>query len=482
MKQTTKTLLGLFALVAVAGAVAGAALWAGKDEEKKAEQKEKSEKLFDFDKAKVKSLRLTKDGKLVAALAKDGAWKIAEPLQAEGDDQTVNGLLDQLTTLKQRKDLGEEKDGKSYGLEQPALALTVKLEDGKEQGLQVGVDNTFDNSLYVRKLGDSTIRVVDGFHKSSFDKSLFDLREKKVAHLDDGAEVRRIEVSGIKTPYLLEKDGGKWKYAGAEADSAAADRIQSSIKQIRATAIAAEKAAKLSEYGLDKPKVTVKLGIGAAGGKDTLTRTLSFGQPVKGGAAMKTYAKRDDSPVVYEVEAQVLKDLDKQPFDLQDKALVHADREAVRRIVFAGPAGKIEITRSKEPLPDGGAGEETFAVVAPEKGAAKKWKISSALYSVVGLRAAAFEGPVPKDLAKYGLDKPKAVTLLGEKDKVLARVRIGAEKEGKRYLLADGVDKLVRVEKSTVDDLPWTLNDALETPPAALSLPDGGAAPAQAAK
>ena len=404
MKQTTKTLIGLLALVTVAGAIVGAALWAGKDEQKKAEQKEKSEKLFDFDKAKVKTLRLEKDGKLVAALSKDGAWKITEPLQAEGDEQAVNNLLDQLGTLKQRKDLGEEKDAKSYGLERPALALTVKLEDGKEQGLQVGVDNTFDNSLYVRKLGDSTIRVVDGWHKSSYDKSLFDLREKKVAHLDEAAEVRRIEVSGVKTPYALEKEGGKWKYAGAEADSAAADRIQSSIKQIRATAIAAE----------------------------------------------------SSTPSTNTVR--------------------------IRRIVFEGPAGKIEVTRSKETLPDGGVAEESFAVVAPEKGAAKKWKISSALYSVVGLRAAAFEGPAPKDLAKYGLDKPRSVTLLGEKDKVLARVRVGAEKEGKRYALADGVNKLARIEKSTVDDLPWTLSDALETPPAALSLPDGGTAPAQAAK
>jgi hypothetical protein len=61
-------------------------------------------------------------------------------------------------------------------------------------------------------------------------------------------------------------------------------------------------------------------------------------------------------------------------------------------------------------------------------------------------------------------------------------VRIGAEKDGKRYVLSDGVDKLARVEKAHVDDLPWKLNDALETPPPAISLPDGGVAPAQASK
>jgi hypothetical protein len=274
----------------------------------------------------------------------------------------------------------------------------------------------------------------------------------------------------VKSPYALEKDGAKWKMGGAEADGSTADRVQTSIKQLKATAIAAESAAKPAEYGLDKPKVTVKLLVG----KDALARSILVGQK-----AARTYAKRDDSPVVFEVDAQILKDLEKEPFELLDKSLVHADREAVRKIVL----DQIVITRSKDAPADGGVAEESFAVVAPEKGPARKWKISSALYSITGLRAAAFEGPAPKekDLAKYGLDKPRTVTLLGEKDSVLARLRIGAEKDGKRWVLADGVDKLARVEKGTVDELPWTLADALETP-AALSLPDGGSAPAQASK
>jgi hypothetical protein len=473
MKQTTKTLLGLLALLIVAGAVGGAAIWAGKDEEKKAEAKEKSEKLFDFDKAHAKSLRLEKEGKLVAALAKDDkGWKIAQPVQAEGDDQAVDGVLTSLTGLKQKKDLGEEKDAKAYGLEAPKLFVSVKLDDGKEQGLQLGIDNSFDNTAYVRRLGDPTIRIIDGYSKSSFDKPLFDLRNKKVAHLEDSAEVKRVEVSGVKTPYLLEKDGANWKLGAGPADSAAADRVVSAVKQLRATAIAAEKADKLATYGLDKPKATAKLSIGA--GKDTYTRTVLVGQAKGGAVTQKTYAKRDDSPVVYEVDAQILKDLEKDLFDLQDKTLVHADREAIRKFIFEGAEGKIEVARSKPALPDGGSADEQYAVVKPSQGPAKKWKMSSASYSITSLKAAAFDGPVPKDLAKVGLDKPKTVTLLGDGDKVLARVRVGAEKDGKRYVLADGVDKLARVEKGTVDDWPWTLADVLETP-----APDAGV---QAAK
>src|SRR5207245_2760494 len=111
MKQTTKTLVGLLALLLVAGGIAGVALWAGKDEQKKAEAKEKSEKLFDFDKAHAHELRLSKDGRPVARLVKgEKSWKLVQPVEAEADDTTVDSLLSSLSGLKQKKDLPDEKD------------------------------------------------------------------------------------------------------------------------------------------------------------------------------------------------------------------------------------------------------------------------------------------------------------------------------------------------------------------------------------
>jgi hypothetical protein len=464
MKQTTKTLLGLVVLLLLAGAIGGAALWTGKDEQKKAEAKEKSEKLFDFDKSQVKELRLSKEGQLVARLEKgDKGWKLAEPVQADGDDTAVDSLLGTLSALKQKKELAEEKDLKAFGLDQPRLEVAAKLDGGKDVGLQVGIDNGFDGTLYVKKLGDATVRVIDAYQKASFEKTAFDLRDKKVARLDDSAEVKRIEATGVKWPYTLEKDGAVWKLGGAPADTAAADRVASAVKSLRATAVASEAAKSLKEFGLDKPRATIRLSVVA--GKDTYTRMVQIGQ-AKSGASTKTFAKRDDSPVVYEVDKQILADVEKDAFDLQNKDLVHLDREAVRRVVFESPPGKVEIARVKNAPADGGVADEVFTVVAPQQGPAKKWKVSSALYAIASLRATAFEGPLPaaNDLARYGLDKPRTVTLLGEGDKVLARVRIGAEKDGKRYALSDGFAKLVRVEKSTVDDWPWSVADALEAP------------------
>lgn len=139
MKQTTKTLLGLAVLLAVAGVVGGAALWTGKQEAKKEEAKEKGEKLFDFDKAHVKTLRLEKGGQLVVQLEKsDKGWQLTQPVQARGDDAMIDPLLTALSSLKEKKSLDGEKDLKPFGLDKPALEVSVKLDDGKEQAVQFG--------------------------------------------------------------------------------------------------------------------------------------------------------------------------------------------------------------------------------------------------------------------------------------------------------------------------------------------------------
>jgi Domain of unknown function (DUF4340) len=483
MKQTTKSLATTLGVLALAAAVGGAALWVTRDTEKKAEQKEKSAKLFDgLDKSKVRQVRLVSGGKLVALVARADAsapWKIAEPVAAEADASTVDALVNGVADFKQKSELGEA-DPKQYGLDKPGIVVSVKTEDGKESSLEIGETNPFDSSVYVRKAGEKTVRIADGWTKSPFEKQLLDLRDKRVLHLDEAAEVRRVEVSGTTPAYVLEKDGPSWKMAAPQkdaADTATADRVATALKSLRATGIAAESAegAALKQYGLSPAKITVQLTVAAAGGKDAYRRTLALGQPApaKGSVAVKTYARRDDAPTVFEVDQQIVKDLQKDVFELQDKALVHANREEVRKIVLEQPGSpKVVVERKKEQPKDGGFADESFTVLEPKQGPTKKWKVSNALYSITGLRAAAFAAK-PDSKAFEGA---RTITLLGDGDEVLAKVRIGAlTKDGKRrYASSDAQPRVAEVEKATVDDLPKSLDDVLEPPPAASGAPDGG--------
>ena len=485
MKQTSKSLLTTLGFLVVAAAIAGAAFWVQKDVSKEETKKEKAAKVVgDLDRAKVREIRVAKEGKVFARATRPDdktSWKLVEPIEADADATQIDAMVTAVADLRQKSDVGEG-DPKQYGFEPPRIAATLKLDDGKEQSLEIGETNPFDNTIYVRKGGEKTVRVADGWAKSSFEKTLLDLRDKRVAHLDEGTEIRRIEVRGTKPPYTLEKEGTAWKLLapqGGPADSGTADRIGSALRSLRATGIAAETgdSKTLKQSGLAKALIEVRLTVAPPGGKDSFQRVILLGQPAPatGSVAVKTYAKRDDSPTVFEVDGQIVKDLKKDLFDLQDKSLVNADREAVRKIVFEQPsAPKIVVARKKEQAPDAGFADETFTVVEPKEAPAKKWKVSSALYAITGLRAASFGGKLDAKIEpKLGLSR--AVSLLGDGDKVLARVRIGAEtKDGKRrYVAVDGEARYAEVEKVSVDDLPKTLDDVVEPPPAS-SGADGG--------
>jgi Domain of unknown function (DUF4340) len=467
MKQTTRSLLKVLGLFAVALAIAFAAAWAGRDEEKKAEAKEKHDKFFDFDKSRVVAISIVKPGFIVVAERKDAKspWRLTDPQPAAADQAAVNRVLDSFSILKEKKDLGNEKDGKPYGLEPSSFITKVIFDDGKEQGLEWGVENSFENDVYLRKIGETTIRIVDTGQKYSFDKTPYDLRNKLLAELDPDAEIKRVEVTGNKTPYVLEKDGASWKVSGKPADVQTTNTLLTSLKNLRAKAIAADdyKLALPGEFGMSPPKVVVKLT--AQQGKETIERTILFSTPRPGAVdkQMLSYARREDEPAVLQID-EIAEQLDKSTADLEDKQLVHVDGDSVRKLVFEGPPGKVEVTHVRAAMPDGGVGDEVFTVTSPKIGPANKGKLSAALYALTNLRATRFDGPAPKsakELAKDGFDKPQIATLLGDGGKVLARIRIGAVKDERRYALVDGLDKLVLVEKLNVDELPWTVDAAL---------------------
>jgi hypothetical protein len=483
MKQTTRTLVTALAFLCVAGAVGVGALWVGKDEAKKAEVKEKSGKLFEIDRAKVRGLRLLKAGQLVAELKRADAaapWTIAQPFlaSAEADESTVSGMIDKFDSIRQKGEVSG-MDAKAAGLDgdKPRWTVTVTEEGGKQSTLLIGEDNGFDATTYVKKGGEAAIRAVPSTEKTPFERNLFDLRDKLVARVDASAEVRKVEVTGIKAPYALVKDGAGWTLAGGgKADAAVAEDIVRALRNLRATGIAAENAggARLKELGLSPPKIAVKLTVAAAGGKDAPTRTVTvtLGQPAKAkdSVIVMTTARRDGAPAVYEVDGQILKDLDKTAFELQDKTVLSIDREQVRRIEIAAPgAPALSIARRKDAPPDGGIAEESFELLAPQKGPAKKWKVSNLLYSLAGLRAASVGEPAPRDAkakARLGLDKPRTIALFGEGDKLLARLLVGRASDKRVWVQVEGASRAVQVDKGPLDELPATASDVLEPPQA----------------
>ena len=354
-----------------------------------------------------------------------------------------------------------------FGLDTPDFVAKVALEDGTEHELKVGEENPYDQSRPFLASGDENIYLADSGVKFPLDKSLFDLRDKAIVSFEN-SEIFSIEVNAPKGTWAAERGSDGWQLTKPlvdKADKATVDGVLSSLRAARVKAFAAETApADLAPYGLDQPVGSVTFAVGA----DKAVRTLQFGE-----SNAKAYARLVDGGPVMEVETTLLDNLSKETSDLRDRTVAPFDREAVTRLEVTTPEQSFAVTRTKEKKEEGGFEQEKFALVGSEAEKLKTWKLSSALYTLSTLKGQRIATDELTDLAAWGFDAPRATyTVLGEGGAELAKVLVGKETGGTRYYaMKAGSKRVYEVEKSTVDGLPKTKDELLETPPKAAGEP-----------
>jgi hypothetical protein len=134
----------------------------------------------------VEPILLTKAG--------SGDWQISAPKALGADQSTVTGMISTLSSLNSER-LIEEKaaDLKTYGLDQPGVEVDVSEKDNKTQRLLIGDDTPAGSAVYAMVAGDPRIFTLASYNKSSFDKSLDDLRDKRLLTVNSD-KVSRIEL------------------------------------------------------------------------------------------------------------------------------------------------------------------------------------------------------------------------------------------------------------------------------------------------
>ncbi|MBI3185646.1 MAG: DUF4340 domain-containing protein [Myxococcales bacterium] len=491
MRQTTRTLWMLAALALLA---AGLGLYAyygvEKGDQREQERKEVTDLLFSLRREGEKaadgsalqleftSITVSAKGETTVLEREGGEWRITSPIRAKADKVTVDSLTSQIQTAKLNAKVEENPDQAAlakYGLEPPAFTVSayayVPDEKGggkddpsrrREATVHGGIENTFDGSVYLKKEGDPAVYSAAGGVRWSLEKTTYELRDKEVMSVDE-AKLKSIEVRAKANSYALERDEKKaWKMirpVAIEVDASAVTTMLSSIRYDRATAFPKDTPEERAALGLEAPQsdVTFTLESGEKVRLRLARRALDAGE--------KAHALREESSgaTLAEVSPVAVSALDKSPADLKDKSLLAFDKEQVARIAFKLASGQ-EVLVERSPTDAGWS--EDWQVVAPERGPAKKWKLSSLLWSLASLKAAQL-GEVPKDWSKYGVDaKSRSVALFGRDGQELSRLWLGKEVDGKPgTLYARGVKpELGEVDSGRLSELPSALTDVLDRP------------------
>jgi hypothetical protein len=212
----------------------------------------------------VQSLMIDRTGSPPLKLKKTaGKWSITAPKALAADQDAVSSVLSPLTSFTSDK-LIEEKGANlnEFGLTQPSLAVTVTKQDGKTLKLLFGDDTPTRSGSYAELAGDPRVFVVPRYNKSSFEKTVDDLRDKRLLTVDS-EKLSRVELTAKKETIEFGRSKDQWqilKPKPLRADQSAVDGLVRSIHDAKMELTAEDDQRKsLAAFNSGTPVATVKL-------------------------------------------------------------------------------------------------------------------------------------------------------------------------------------------------------------------------------
>ncbi len=300
-------------------------------------------KVFHFTVDQVAALELLHRDQPPIRLEKQSHWQINEPIKAEVDESSLNGLLSALSGLQSDRQVVENTDDlKPFGLQQ--AALTVRFKSGDTwQELYIGDLNPVGDSYYVKTGDRPKVFLMARGNWSIFDKGVKDLRRRQLFTFEpQSVDSMEIIWQGGEHFSVNRDSNGVWNSAdqvGKVIKKSKADQLLDHIQWLTARDFLAETTADAKQWGLDPPYVAVKLHL-----KDGQEVVLKLAKEDPGKKLATAASSQLDA--IVQVEGGILQQLPKDLHGLEDLSLLSFKPDQVRAVawIFAGGQGQLRRT------------------------------------------------------------------------------------------------------------------------------------------
>ena len=386
-----------------------------------------------------------------------GGWQLKNPFQADADTEKVNQMLDDVLNKRVKQTL-EVAALAQYGLDTPTITLSLWTTDGTSPTATFLIGKKAINfSVYTKEKSEAHIFLIESSALDDLTKSPADLRDRGVIQFNTAAVsniqlTHRDEASASESsPINCGKRDGTWFVTHpieAQADAEEIERLLSELRSLPVSTFEADSAeanvpSRLEKYGLDVPRIQVKL----TGGDNTYALHIGSVVPSQDGRQERVYVKSVHQESIYTVSDDIYKLLNKSAFDLRDKRVIDFQRTDTVRI---------EIRQDPETTVCMKNADNTWELHTPtEKIKADAKAVDDLLFGVDSLEAAAFVDDSSKSLASYGLAPPSieiAFTQRGQAKPAVLHIGSTAQDETV-YVKAEGSDQVTRVNRVLIDKI-----------------------------
>lgn len=299
-------------------------------------------KLADVPSAQVASVTIThKDGSVVAFDHKNNKWQLTKPEGMATDQDAVNSLVSSLSPVT-AENVVEDKtsDLGKYGLASPALSIAIKETSGKAVTLAFGDDVPAGSQVYARLDNEPKVYAVSSSVKTSLDKNVNDLRDKRLLTIDSNT-VTGIEVDTAKGDVQFAKNNSNdWQIVKPQpfrAESFQVEELLRKLTEAKMDLADTSESAKKADANFASGQNVGTAKVTSASGIQTLTVHKLKDDYYARGSAVKG---------IYKVSSDLGKQLEKPGEDYRNKKVFDFGFSDPTRLELGGALGDKTLVRS----------------------------------------------------------------------------------------------------------------------------------------
>ena len=317
---------------------------------------------------------------------RNGTWFVSHPIETEADSQEIEDLLSELRALQVSTFEADQAGANiSAQLEKSGLdtpRIQIKLTDGNNTyaldiGSEVPSENETQKSVYVKSVHQQAIYTVSDDIYTLLDKSVFDLRDKRVIDFQRTDTIRVEIKQDQETTVCTKNHDSTWELqtptGKMKADAEAVDDLLFGVDSLEAAAFVEYPVRNLASYGLVPPSIEVAF---TQRGEEKPV-VLLIGDYTKDGTV---YVKAEQSDQVSRVKRTLIDKIALGAAWLRNKQVLnfHID-DAVRLTLLHG----------EESLTCQRLGTN-WRLTVPVKEEANNAEVNAIIYELDDLRAAAY--------------------------------------------------------------------------------------------
>jgi Domain of unknown function (DUF4340) len=249
---------------------------------------------------------------VVLTKSSSGDWQITAPKPFRADQGAVKGLTSTLSSLNSERVVEDKaSDLQTFGLDQPALEVDL-TQRNKTQKLILGGDTPAGGAVYAMLAGDPRLFTVASYTKTSLDKTLNDLRDKRLLPVN-ADKISRIEVVRKNGNIEFARNKDDWqilKPAPMRADGTQVGDLVRDLTNAKMDLSSSNAKDAASQFAHATPVATAKV-TDESGAQELQVRTNKDNY----------YAKSSAVEVAYKVDSGIGKALEKSVDEFRNKKL-----------------------------------------------------------------------------------------------------------------------------------------------------------------